>query len=286
MVERIKIAPTYESKWLEVTRPQPLMDNRIEKLIQAAVVGKVDSDVTDAVYDNFKSEAAQLIFNTRLNRLTGIDSFDRIDICMGCTQYIDNLYMCGPVQYITGDYRYHDRLRLGLERTPGNLDADIPLIIAMPFPSTGCVHASMEDILDECLKKNISVHIDGAWITCCRDIEFDFDHPAIASVGISLSKGLGLGWNRIGLRWTRIFKQDSITIMNDFHMNNRALVIIGSYFIRNLSSDYLWNTHGDRYLKVCSDFDLTPTNSIYLALRDKQPVGVSPLIRYLENELL
>ena len=45
----------------------------------------------------------------------------------------------------------------------------------------------------------------------------------------------------------------------------------------------MWLTHEDKYVKVCKDFNLQSTNSIYLALRDGQPVGVSPLIRYLEN---
>jgi hypothetical protein len=165
----------------------------------------------------------------------------------------------------------------------GSLIPDIPLIIAMPFPSIGAPHYSMAEILDECKIKNIAVHIDGAWITCCRDITFDFSHVAIRSVGISLSKGLGLGWNRIGLRWIKDSVADSISIMNDFNMNNRALAMIGLHFIRNLPSDYLWFTHGERYYKVCRDFSLLPTKSIYLALRNGQPVGVSPLIRYLEN---
>jgi hypothetical protein len=141
----------------------------------------------------------------------------------------------------------------------------------------------MKEILDECLQKEIPVHIDGAWLTCCRDIEFDVSHHAIHSIGISLSKGLGLGWNRIGLRWTRQTSADSVTIMNDFNMNLRASVMIGLHFIRNLESDHLWNKHSEKYYKVCKDFNLTPTNSIYLALRDNEPVGVSPLIRYLEN---
>jgi hypothetical protein len=153
----------------------------------------------------------------------------------------------------------------------------------MPFPSTGAVHNQMTEILDEAQDKGISVHVDGAWLTCCRGINFDLSHPSIKSIGISLSKGLGLGWNRIGLRWTKETNPDSITIMNDFDMNLRATAMIGLHFIRNLPPDYLWNTHGDKYYKICNDFNLTPTNSIYLALRNGQPVGVSPLIRYLEN---
>ena len=283
-MERLKVAPSYSADYLEVDRPQPLSDKTIEALIQDVLGGKMDSDITDTVYTNFKQECSNWIFNSKVNQLTGFDDFSRVDIINGCTQFIDNIYMRGPAQVLRGDYRYHERLGLAYVKDVGSLIPDIPLIVAMPFPSIGAPHQDMEEILNECKIKNIAVHIDGAWISCCRDITFDFSHVAIRSVGISLSKGLGLGWNRVGLRWTRQPKPDSVTIMNDFRMNNRALVKIGLHFIRNLPIDYLWRTHGDRYYKVCKDFNLTPTNSIYLALREGHPVGVSPLIRYLENE--
>lgn len=279
----IRIAPEYSIEYLEIDRPSPLSDNRIEALIDDVLNGRIDKDISDLVYDRFKTETERWILSSKLNSIQGLEAFQRKDIIIGCTQFIDSTYMNGPVQTIWGDYRYHQRLGLSYVREPGTLMKDIPLLIAMPFPSIGKPHENMENILDECLEKNIPVHIDGAWVTCCRSVNFNFDHPSVVSVGISLSKGLGLGWNRIGVRWTRNFKQDSITIMNDFNMNNRALAMIGLHFIRSLPNDYLWNTHGDRYYKVCNDFDLTPTNSIHLALRAGEPVGVSPLIRYLEN---
>jgi hypothetical protein len=281
-MERVKIAVSYEDKWLQVERPSPLTDNKIESIINDVLSGKLDSDISDSVYENFKKEMEQWILSSPFNTLIGLDSFTRKDIINGCTQFIDTLYMQGAVQVISGDYRYHGRLG-NVYIEPGSLKPNIPLIIAMPFPSTGTVHHNMKDILLECVEKNISVHIDGAWISCCRDIKFDFNHPAIQSVGISLSKGLGLGWNRVGLRWTKNTNADAITIMNDFHMNNRALIKIGLHFIRNLPSDYLWLTHGDHYYKVCRDFNLLPTHSIYLAMRNGHPVGVSPLIRYLDK---
>jgi hypothetical protein len=154
----------------------------------------------------------------------------------------------------------------------------------MPFPSTGAVHINMEEVLDEAQDKGIGVHVDGAWLTCCRGINFDLSHPAIESVGISLSKGLGLGWNRVGLRWTKNKQPDSISIMNDFHMLLRAPVMIANHFLSNFQSDYLWNTHGDNYFKICQDFNLTPTPAIHIAIRDNQPVGLSPLLRYLDRE--
>jgi hypothetical protein len=276
------IATSYDDSWLQVDRPKPLSDNKIESLMQDVISGRLDRDITDAVYSNFKKEMTNWLFASKLNCITGIESYDRVDIINGCTQFIDTLYMRDNVQVLQGDYKYHHRLG-NWGRTVGSLSPKIPLIIAMPFPSIGAVHSQMTEILDEARDKGVDVHVDGAWLTCCRAINFDLSHPAIKSIGISLSKGLGLGWNRIGLRWRRERKTDAITIMNDFNMNLRAPAMIGLHFIRNLKPDYMWITHGERYAKVCEDFDLTPTNSIYLALRNGQPVGVSPLIRYLEN---
>lgn len=284
-MDKIKIAPEYDSKYLEINRPQPLSDNELERVQLEILNGALDKDISDNVYTCFKQEAEQWIVNSNLNKVSGLDAFSRKDIIIGCTQFIDTIYMKGPVQYIEGDYRYHTRLNPNNPFSiPGYLRPDVPLILAMPFPRIGSPHPLTPIILDECLKKNIPVHIDGAWMTCCRDVHFNFNHPAIKSVGISLSKGLGLGWNRVGIRWTKETTADAITIMNDFNMNNRALVMIGLHFIRNFTRDYLWETHGENYYKVCKDFGLTPTSSIYLALRKSQPVGVSPLLRYLEND--
>ena len=281
---RLKIAPSYSADYLETNRPQPLSDLRIEQLQQSVLRGELSQDISNQVYIDFKYEMAQWLFASKLNLIEGFDQFNRVDIINGCTQFIDAIYMIGPVQTLKGDYRYHTRLDPDLVYSvPGYLRSGLPLIIAMPFPSTGAAHENMTEILDECLAKEIPVHIDGAWLTCCKDIIFNVGHPAIRSVGISLSKGLGLGWNRVGLRWTRNNRADSVTIMNDFNMNLRATAMIGLHFIRNLPIDYLWTEHGERYRKVCQDFNLTPTKSIYLALQEGRPVGVSPLIRYLDE---
>lgn len=281
---RVKIAERYSEEFLEIERPQPLSDLRIEQLVKDVLSGNIEKDVTDQVYIDFQNNFKDWLGRSALNQLQGLDSFYRSDICTGCTQFIDTVYMKGPVQILKGDYRYHNRLNPDLAYSvPGYLRPNVPLIIALPFPSLGLEHPNMESILNECVEKNIPVHIDGAWITCSRSVNFNFASPAVVSVAISLSKGLGLGWNRLALRWTRSQEPDAITIMNDYHMNNRVPVMIGNHFLTNLEPDHLWKTHGDHYLKICRDFDLTPTKSIHLALKNNQPVGVSPLLRYLEN---
>jgi hypothetical protein len=285
-MQKIKIAPSWSDEWLEVTGPQPFSDVKMQKLALAVLDGKTDRDISDEIYNNFIEETEYWIKNSKLNDLRGFDRFTRRDVCMGCTQFIDNLYMRNTIQYLEGDYKYHDRLGTGIIRDTNNLEQTTPLVLSMPFPSTGSKYRDMESILDICSRRMIPVHIDGAWITCAKNLDFDFNHPAIKSFAISLSKGLGLGWNRIGVRWSRdINISDSISIMNDYHMNNRALTMIGLHFLKNLPPDYLWNTHGDKNTKICSAFNLIPTNSIHLALRkDGSPVGLTPLLRYLEGE--
>lgn len=164
---RLKVAEKYTEDFLEIERPQPLMDNRLESLVEDVLKGRLNIAPTDQVYTDFKKETTNWLFASKLNSLTGVDSFNRVDITIGCTQFIDTLYMKGPVQTLKGDYRYHQRLNPDIAYSvPGYLIPNKPLIIAMPFPSTGDKHEQMESILNECLDKQIPVHIDGAWYSC------------------------------------------------------------------------------------------------------------------------
>jgi hypothetical protein len=272
---------------LETDRPSPLTDTRILNEIQKILAGKIDKDITDQVYDDFKDECEEYIFSSDLNILKGNKAFRRKDIIIGCTQFIDNLYMQGHVQVLKDDYKYHERLEKAfIFDHYTKLQRTIPLIISLPFPSRGDIHPDMDDILNHCWENHIPVHVDGAWVTCSKNINFDFNHPAIHSFGISLSKGLGLGWNRVGLRWHRnLDVKDSISIMNDFRMNLRVVVKIGLHFIRHFPTDYLWTKHGHRNEKTCNTFNLTPSNSIHIAhMSDGKTVGISKLINALEEQ--
>lgn len=81
-MDRIRIAHQYTCEWLETDRPRPLSDNAIEKLITQVLSGNIDSDISDEVYENFKLEAMQWIISSKLNTLSGLDSFERTDICI------------------------------------------------------------------------------------------------------------------------------------------------------------------------------------------------------------
>jgi hypothetical protein len=289
----------YDRKYIETHRIHPLFDKKIESIMHSVISGDkinwnfldidykiINSDLRIPIFSKFKENFQLALMSSKLNKLTGFEKFPYVDICLGCTQYIDSIHVSNKsnIQIIEKEYAYHRRLNPTIvEKTIDTLEKNIPLVISLPH-FDGSMHVQMEQIMNRCLELYIPVHIDAAWITAVKNINFDFSHPAIESFAISMSKGYGLsGWNRIGLRWSKTRIEDLLTIMNDYGQITTPSVIIGNYFLENIPIDHLWNTHSDRYYKICDDFNLTPTDSIHLVKENGWVKGIGPLIRYLEN---
>lgn len=275
----------YNENWLQHERPQPMYDHEINKFYDSFY--RTDNPIhNNNLFDEFVQEFICWLDNHKFNNIRGYDKFTFRDICVGCTQYIDDLYQrCGMngIQILENDYKYHERLNPNIEYvTLDTLDPNRELIIAAPFPYYGDIHPEMDAILDRCKELAIPVHIDAAWLSCSRDIDFDFDHPAIRTFCISLSKG-GLGGNRIALRFSKFPPRGAITIMNEFNMNCQSLVWMGILYMRNFGPEYFWRKYEKEYYQVCQDFDLEPTKAIHLARKDGKPVGVRPVLRALKS---
>jgi hypothetical protein len=303
MNQILSIPNDYTEDNLRSDRIFPLIDRTLQKLIVDVNEQRLQSDehnfidhtmkvmnlregISRDLFNSFKQEFQTAIETNPANHIVNLNQYSRLDICLGCTQYIDALYMrYGPngIQVLEQEYNYHGRLNPQINfKTIETLEAQVPLIISQPF-YYGTTHKDMDAILDCAVELDIPVHIDGAWITACKNINIDFSHPAIKSFATSMSKGYGLsGWNRIGLRWTKETVEDSITIMNDYIQIPAENVSVGLYFLKNIKPNHLWNKHEQQYLRVCRDFNLMPTDSIHLATKGTTMVGVEAVIRYLE----
>ena len=240
----------YSREWLQYERQQPMYDESINDFY--ADVFKNSPVHRGLLDDDFIESFVKWLKNHKFSNFDGVDQFPVRHVIQGCTQFIDDLYQrCGDIQTFEKDYKYHWRLNNEINyATIDTLDQNKELLIAMPFP----------------------------WISCIRDINFNFDHPAIQTFGISLSKG-GIGGNRIGVRFARKKPEGAITIMNDFHMNQQPLLYIGLKFMEDFGPEYFWRKYESKYYKVCEDFDLTPTKTIHLAIDKDKPVGVRSLLR-------
>lgn len=274
----------YTEEWLQ-ERPQPMFDDVVDAFYME-FYGLDSVPTNDQLVNEFKYLFNDWLVHRRYSNFEGLKAFPHHDIIYGCTQYIDDIYQrVGPngLQTLEKDYTYHWRLNNNIKFAKlGELDPNKEFMIALPFPWYGDVHPDMDKLLDECLAKNIPVHIDGAWIGSCRDINFNFDHPAIQTIGISLSKA-GMGANRVGLRYARKRPEGAVSIMNDFSMVQQALLEIGIRFMQTFNCERFWNDYGDKYDKICKDFNLQPTKCIHLTMKEiggeLHPRGVRPLLR-------
>jgi len=275
----------YSRNLFQHHRPQSMYDSEVHHYIsELTKSGENFADDPNTLFKNFKEQFHQWVLESKLNTVKGLEAFPDRDIIIGVTQYLDDLYqMKRNVAVLKQEYKYHSRLygdSLNVKK-PSQLEKDSHFIISFPHPYYGDKHPEMETVISICNLKKISVHIDACWFGCCKDIHFNFDQPCIQSIGFSLSKSLGLGANRIGLRYCRKRWKGPVSLMNDFNMNNQVLVWMGLKFIQKFGSDFWQKKYGEAYKKVCMDFNLKPTKAIHVAWDGQHLVGIRPLLRSL-----
>ena len=216
--------------------------------------------------DNFIQMADAWFKSSKLVTMHNWDQFPCIDTIMGNTHFIESFIMkhgWDNFQVLPEDYGYYAMMgKFGTE--PGNLTPNIPLIVSLPNWKYADIRPDWSDVLKECEEKNIDIHIDFAWATTARDIEFDVGHPCIKSFAMSMSK-YNMQWNRVGLRWSKQRTMDSITMFNHYYGDvNSGIMSCGAYMINNLPRDYIWNTHGKQYDDLCAKHNLIKTKMLHV----------------------
>lgn len=218
----------------------------------------------------------------------GLDKFPVHHVILGVTQQLDELHMLqrNNISVFEGEYKYHDRLPTHVRKLRYKEDI-MPgehVIISAPSTITTNVIPNMEEVLDYCRAVDASVHIDGAWFAQCRNFCLDVSHPAIKSVSVSLSKAYGMGSQRIGIRYMREECPGPIQIMNDYNYQCVSDCWLGVAAMKYYGVDYWWNNYEDKYEKVCEDFNLDPSDSIHIAWKGMNYVGIRTPLRMLIEE--
>lgn len=275
---------------LQYHRPQAMHDAEVQEYLTSLIsadffLGQNLKQDRDRFIEKFD----KWVLNSNLNHLKNLTSLPFKDVIVGVTQYLDEIHQIKQnVCVLNAEYLYHwriygEKLRV---KTVDSLEENDNLIISMPFPAYGDIHPDMHKIIRVAEEKNVSLHIDGCWYGCCRDINFDFSSPAIKSAAFSLSKSLGLGVNRIGVRYTRERWTGPIALQNDYNMTIQSLMWIGENFIDKFGSDFWHRKYGKVYDYVCEKYDLGKTKAIHIAWdRNKDcPVGIRKLLRNYYGE--
>lgn len=221
--------------------------------------------------DYFLQEIDNWINRHEQCKYIGLEEFPYRDAILGTTQFLDELHYLHKenIVVLEGEYKYHRRITEGkVQTTRGKYNILPGNVFVVSYPS--CITTSklvmFTEILNHCYEIGVPVHIDGAWFGMVRGFDFDVRHPAIKSVAVSLSKSLGLGSQRIGIRYTRDKTVGPISVMNDYRYANVSDMWLGVQFMKEFGVDHLWRKYHSYYYKVCRDFGLHQLNAIHLAM--------------------
>jgi hypothetical protein len=247
----------------------PIFDKKFQDL-RTNIISGIWLDTQNDPESRFISKATNYFTSSKRNQLHNIHLMPYIDIVMGCNHFIDNIIMkhtIDGIQVVEHDYKYYSRLKPDIAFSQiGNLESGKPLLVAAPIPGYLNMHPQWHDLLDECTQKHIQVHIDACWLGSATNITIDLAPPCIASMATSLSKGLGMGWNRIGIRWSRhLDVTDSVYLYNKFRMIPEALIRNALVALEHIPIDYLWDTYEPQYQDICRALYLRPSNIIHAA---------------------
>ena len=281
-----------KARFLQKSHYRPMYDRAFSALLDELSADRVFRDPT-ALREEFLNEFDKWLHGSQLNKISGLQSFQHRDFIIGVTHSLDDLHITFGDRLVVmeKEYAYHRRMKSTIkERTLETLAPGDVLVFAAPFSWYGNLHPETDKILGRCLELSIPVHIDAAWFGCTRDFNFDYSHPAVHSVSFSLSKGLGLGSHRAGVRYSKERHAGPVTIINDFNMCIVSVMWYGIHFMKKFGSDYVQTRYGEAYMHVCEKLSLKPTKAIHVAFQENKkgewlPVGVRPFLRYLVDQV-
>jgi len=270
---------------LSTKRQRPMYLREFHKFRSRLSMLKYPHEPSEYCNDVFLPTIDKWIQDHKRVKYIGLDQFPIRHTILGVTHQLDELHQLhhNNIAVFEGEYKYHQRLPNHVRIIKDKLDI-MPgeqLIMSAPSTITTNTPPNLSGILDYCAAIDASVHIDGAWFAQCRDFELDVTHPAIKSVSVSLSKAFGMGSQRIGIRYMKEEVNGPIRIMNDYGYQNVSDAWIGVQAIEYFGTDFWWSNYENLYEKVCNDFNLDESDSIHVAWRGIEYVGVRTPLRML-----
>lgn len=213
----------------------------------------------------------------------GLENFKHADYTQGTSQTFDQFIMrhCHQREIVTlkGEFQYHGCISKALRYR--NVDHDNyyffaerglqALLISAPFSDFGSMHPKFDEIMQVCDHLDIPVCLDLAYWGISKDVHLDLDkYPAIKEVTCSLSKPFyTLENHRVGIRFTRDYADDGISMLNEVKMQNNYSMSLGVHYMKQFSPDWNWDTFEEQYTKICNEKQLAQTDTVIFGLGDE-----------------
>ena len=253
----------------------PVIVETLFRTLKEITAHDVDIETWDAkIHCN---EFYNWIQNQDTVSILGLDEFSNRALCAGTSAAIENFIA-----------RNHQR-RLRFSQTEfvlskivcrnlnipfeyiedSELQSGDALVLSLPFSGNGSTYPDTDKILQTCTELDIPVLIDAAYIGIANFITIDLRHKCITDFTTSLSKPFHT-MLRHGIRFTRSYYDDNIQSSSDMGIVSRINVAIANRLMQTFDKDYIINMYTNKNRQVCRELGLVPTNTITLALGDRE----------------
>lgn len=252
-------------------RVKPIFDSEVRSIISNAPFKQwYNSDVIFQNKEDYKDLYKQWLLGSNYSSIIGLDKFKNIDFTFGVTQSLDDLlfkHKTDRLRIYKYEYHYTNKIHGNFKYI---LDEDIQkgdwILISLPFCFDGSKPKYLNETLDAAYKVGAPVYIDAAFYALSFDFELDLSHPAIKEVYFSLSKNLGMGFLRTGLRFSNDPIYGPISMQNEYNYSNLASIELGAYVIGKFDINHTLRKYKSAYEKLCIDHNLIQTNCVHIAL--------------------
>lgn len=273
-------------KWLYhrglLTHKRPaLFDYQYQKVLaQAPWQNWIDQQGFLECAEVYKKNIHDWLHASSYNELNGLERFYQRHIIVGTTQELDECYWRHShkrLRIYRQEYAYHreNSQWVALEDEP--LKSDDYVIMSVPFAGSGTT-LSIKDILDKAYELGCPVIIDAAWWGTGWDHSLDASHPAIESVCFSLSKSIGMGSMRTGIRYSDI-DYGPIAQQNNKNHLVKVTMQLGIHQMHHFSIDWAINKYKSAYHKLCERYHLTPSKCLHVAWDGSTLIGVRNAVK-------
>lgn len=224
----------------------------------------------------FEGRFLSWVMQHKTSKVTGLEKF-QADYSEGTTQAFDSFYTRHRnkrFRCFVGEYFYHLKVwqscQFNWDWTDGNdLVPGDALVLSVPFCDTVMPHKNLDQLLDQCDRKNIPVLLDLCYYTISQHINIALEnHCCVDTVAFSLSKAWPVSSARIGVRYTRPDIFDGQKLHSNIGYNNNLGAAIGNLVLDNYSPDWIVEQRNQQYQTICSVFGLTTTSSVNFGIGD------------------
>ncbi len=232
----------------------------------------------ETIVDKFLSNYSSWLLDSRLNNLKGFDSFQHRRYANATTEVFDKWYLRHRnkrLRIFRGEYMYHYAVHRNLDLPfkwleDAPLDKNDHVVISLPFADSGKIHHETTSILNSAAVLGVPVLIDAAYLGLTHNLKFDFDHPAIDTIALSLSKTFPVANFRIGMRLMKKDLDDGLDIYYKTNYQNRYSAALGNELIINYNADYnaICYEHWQRF--KCNEMNLIQSNTVIFGLGGKE----------------